>query len=346
MFQRKIIHKHFATGALIAILLLALLIVFLDLRKVARVLLYAQWYRLIGAFVFTILAYISYSWAFVILNRAFGIKVRRLDLFIIGCISTALSSLLAMAGIAGYSFKVLAIKKYGYRTSEILAPSLFEGYLHILVLFGLFPFGLFSLFASNDLTRTESRGLIIGSLLFLLLIILATLIFFYAKARSTAIKITDSIYFKITKKHLPIGIDNLNKMMGRMVEICRKKPLTILFSFILILIDWFCTIATLWFCFYALRSIPKISTLLSGFTISIALGTLSFIPGGFGVQEASMAGIYTFLGVKFEKAVLATILYRFIYYILPFLLSLAYYKNIFGTKKLIRSAEAGELDKH
>lgn len=346
MSKGKIYHKHLATGALIAIILLALLIAFLDLRKVARVLFYAQWYRLTGAFIFTIFAYIAYSYAFVILNRVFGIKVKRLDLFIIGCIATAISSLLAMAGLAGYSFKVLAIKKYGYRTSEILAPSLFEGYLHILVLFGLFPFGLFSLFASNDLTKTEYRGLIIGSLLFLLLIILATIIFFYAKARSRVIKIINTIYFKITKKHLPIGIDHLNKMMSRMVQICQKNPLTILFSFMLIIIDWFCTITALWFCFYALRSMPSFSTLLSGFTISLSLGTLSMIPGGLGVQEASMAGIYTFLGVNFEKAVLVTILYRFIYYILPFLLSLVYYKNIFSAKKLVRSAEAGKLDKH
>jgi uncharacterized membrane protein YbhN (UPF0104 family) len=46
------------------------------------------------------------------------------------------------------------------------------------------------------------------------------------------------------------------------------------------------------------------------------------IPGGLGIQEGSMAGIFSLLGTPFEQAILASILFRVIYYIFPYLISL------------------------
>jgi uncharacterized membrane protein YbhN (UPF0104 family) len=55
---------------------------------------------------------------------------------------------------------------------------------------------------------------------------------------------------------------------------------------------------------------------------------LFMVPGGFGVQEASMAGIYALLGVSFEMAVLASILFRVVYDFTPFLISLFFYRHL------------------
>jgi uncharacterized membrane protein YbhN (UPF0104 family) len=49
------------------------------------------------------------------------------------------------------------------------------------------------------------------------------------------------------------------------------------------------------------------------------------IPGGLGVQEGSMAAVYALLGVPFGQALLAAILFRAIYYFIPFLFSLGFY---------------------
>ena len=52
------------------------------------------------------------------------------------------------------------------------------------------------------------------------------------------------------------------------------------------------------------------------------------IPGGLGVQEGSMAGIYALLGVPLNQAVLAAILFRVVYYFAPYLVSLAFYRRM------------------
>ena len=48
----------------------------------------------------------------------------------------------------------------------------------------------------------------------------------------------------------------------------------------------------------------------------------SLVPGGLGIMEGSMAAVFVTLGVQFEQAVVAILIYRAAYYGLPILASL------------------------
>jgi uncharacterized protein (TIRG00374 family) len=94
--------------------------------------------------------------------------------------------------------------------------------------------------------------------------------------------------------------------------------------------DWVCMVAVLGFCFDALGNPIEPAVLLIGFVVGIAVGLLSMIPGGLGVQEGSMAAVYALLGVPLGQAVLAAILFRVVYYFAPFLVSLGFYRRLMG----------------
>lgn len=49
------------------------------------------------------------------------------------------------------------------------------------------------------------------------------------------------------------------------------------------------------------------------------------MPDDLGVQEGSMAVVYTLLGVPFEQATLTGITVRAVYYLVPVLVSLGFY---------------------
>lgn len=68
--------------------------------------------------------------------------------------------------------------------------------------------------------------------------------------------------------------------------------------------------------------------LLTGFTLGITAGAVSMVPGGLGIQDGSMAGLYALLGVPLQKAVLASILFRLVYYLVPYLVSLIFYGRL------------------
>jgi hypothetical protein len=67
---------------------------------------------------------------------------------------------------------------------------------------------------------------------------------------------------------------------------------------------------------------------VTGFAVGVAAGVMSMVPGGLGVQEGSMAGAYHLLGVPLEQAVLVSFLFRLVYYMTPFGVSLLFYRNV------------------
>jgi uncharacterized protein (TIRG00374 family) len=113
--------------------------------------------------------------------------------------------------------------------------------------------------------------------------------------------------------------------MTRGVAALRRQPLLFALLVGLIGADWMASVVALWFCFDALGDPIGAGVLLTGFAIGITAGVLSMVPGGLGVQEGSMAGIYALLGVPFHQAVLASILFRVVYYLVPYVVSLGFY---------------------
>ena len=67
---------------------------------------------------------------------------------------------------------------------------------------------------------------------------------------------------------------------------------------------------------------------VTGFAVGVAAGVMSMVPGGLGVQEGSMAGAYHLLGVPLEQGVLVSFLFRLVYYVVPFGVSLLFYRNV------------------
>ncbi len=119
------------------------------------------------------------------------------------------------------------------------------------------------------------------------------------------------------------------------------KPLILLAIVIIVIIEWAAAVIALGFCFNALGQVPSIGVLITGFVIGLIAGVLSMVPGGFGVQEASMAGIYALLGVPFEQALLAAILFRGVYYLVPYGFSLTFYGRLLrrGSKTKDKSGQ-------
>jgi uncharacterized membrane protein YbhN (UPF0104 family) len=51
------------------------------------------------------------------------------------------------------------------------------------------------------------------------------------------------------------------------------------------------------------------------------------VPSGLGVSETVLAGVFTYLGVGFEKSLIAALLFRFVFFLLPLAVSTALYMD-------------------
>ena len=123
-------------------------------------------------------------------------------------------------------------------------------------------------------------------------------------------------------------VDSFNNTANEGLYSLRHSSSTILVILGLVLVDWFGTLTALYVCFRIIGLSVGPGVLILGYLTGRTAGAISFTPGGAGVQEASMAGIYSLLGEPFSSVLIAAVLFRLVYYFIPFGISLAFYRNL------------------
>ncbi len=146
--------------------------------------------------------------------------------------------------------------------------------------------------------------------------------------RQWAFQIIGWIWLKLTRHDIKPTLDSFEDSFQKGANVIRKNPRVLASPIGLIAGDWIANIISLWFCFNALKISIDPGVLLTGFVLGITAGAISLLPGGFGSQDLSMVGIYVTFGVPFASAVLAIIFFRVVYYFVPFLVSLGFYRRL------------------
>lgn len=312
---------------------IAVATIVLDWREVRRVITEARWYWVAPALAFTALSYFCLSYIFALLNRMFGIGLKTRDLFEIGYVSTVLGHIVSFAGVPQYSLRLVLMKQRGLAVGDILAPSVFGSYLNDLAMLALFPIGITHLLLSQHLSRSEVVGFSVTVFLLAVVLIGAGVVIMSKRARAGVFHWFIRLWLRITHRDVAASVQTFDDALTRGVDMARTRPRTLAVVALLIVGDWTATIVALQFCFVSLGGAIGLGVLLTGFAVGITAGLLSLIPGGLGVQEGSMAGIYFLLGVPFERALLAAILFRVVYYFIPFLFSLPFYRRLLVTNR-------------
>ncbi len=187
------------------------------------------------------------------------------------------------------------------------------------------------LFVSHSLSRGEVVGFGITVAVVVVVLVLASGIIFNQRLRTAALGVLTSLWRSITHRDIENSVKIFDNTLTSGVDMIRAHPMVIIILLALIIGDWVSTLIALEFCFDALGNSLSLGVLVTGFAIGITAGVLSMVPGGLGVQEGSMAGIYALLGIPFEQAILAAILFRVVYYFIPFLISLGFYRRLLAT---------------
>ncbi len=304
------------------------LIVALDWADMRRIIGQANWLLLAPSLILTGVSYASLSYSLAVVFRAFGVRLKVIDLMQIGFVSNTVTYLMNVGGVTGVSLQFLLMKKHGLAAENILAPSLFQLCFSSLMLIALLPIGLFTIMANKVLSPGSSLGVGVAAGLLALLLIAASCMVFIGPARQALLHGLGRLVRFITRRDVAAALNDFDQAMTRGVALIRQHPPVLMLLLMLTIMDWTSTVTALWFCFYALGNPIGVGTLLTGFSLGITAGFISLVPGGLGVQEGSMAGIYALLGVPIRTAVLAAILFRVVYYFIPFLASLGFYRRL------------------
>jgi uncharacterized protein (TIRG00374 family) len=190
------------------------------------------------------------------------------------------------------------------------------------------PGGFAYLMFNAAIPRGVAVGLGIGTAILSVVFLLITGIVLVQSFRKPVLEKIQNLVKRFTKWDLDETIQQFDRGLTRGVGALRQQPKMMVLVFLLIALDWVTSAVVLWYCFDALGDPVNPGVLMSGFVIGIMAGVASMIPGGLGIQEGSMAGVFNLLGVSFEQALLASILFRVMYFLLPYFTSLPLYWHL------------------
>jgi len=312
----------------VILLLLGTILVILDWHDINRLVGEADWKLTLVSLLFITVTYFCLSYGFVIVSRIFGVNAKQREILKIGYVSATVNNLLAFLGAAGHSLRIILMKRQGVAAGQTIAISLFHSHFHNLVMFCLLPIGLSYLLIHHSMQGSSVISLGLATGILTLLVVMATVIVFARSLRLAILRILTRIVRIFIRKDVGTFFDKFDETMSLGVSLIRNRPLVLVLALAFIIAEWLFTLGALWFCFDALGNPLSPGVLITGFAIGITAGNLSMVPGGLGVQEASMAGVYALLGISFERAVLASILFRVVYDFVPFIVSVFFYRGL------------------
>ena len=326
-------HNRLVTVIILVITILGVVLVALDWQDMHQVIVEADWRFLPLVLVFTFISYAFYSYSYAYVAQLLGIQMGMRELAEVCFISTVVNHVLTTAGVVGYSLRYLLMKMYSVTLKDVLTSSILHYYLTSLDMLTFLPLSFIYLLLNATVPRGVAIALGVMTLLFGLVLILITGIVLFPSRRRSMISVLARLSKRILHRDHLSWLTQLDETLTCGAEVIRHKPIRLVWIMSLTLLDFSCSIIAMGFVFEALGPPVKAGALISGYVIGIMAGLLSMIPGGFGVQEGSMAGIYALLGVRLEQAILAAILFRILYYLLPYFLILPFYNRLLHRAK-------------
>jgi glycosyltransferase 2 family protein len=332
--------NRLATVLILAITLVGVILVASDWQDMRKVLAQADWRYLPVVLGLTFFSYAFYSYGYAVVSQMLEIRMRKRELAEICFISTVVNHVLTTGGVVGYSLRYLLMNMYKVTFKDVISSSIFHVYLTSLDMLTFLPLSFIYLMLNAAVPRGAAIALGLMTLIFTLVLILTTALVLFPSIRKPIINLLARLGLKIFRRDYKTWLAQLDDSLTLGRQAIRTRPILLVWVMTLTLADFVCSIAAMGFIFKALGTSVTPGILVTGYVIGIMAGLLSMVPGGFGIQEASMAGIYALLGVPVEVAILAAILFRFLYYIVPYFCILPFYNRLLHQAKQQAASES------
>jgi uncharacterized protein (TIRG00374 family) len=313
------------------------LVTALDWSEAGRLLASADWRWIVSALLLTAVSYFSEAYGYALVNRWFGIRLPMRDLIEIGVVpSTMIAS---VGGLAGHSVRIFLLTRRNIRRSEGVAPSLFHGYFQSLGFFLFIPVGLTYLLLTHPLDTYVAVAVGIGTGVLAPAFAITAVVFLYEPVRNRLLELFIVLARRVARIDIRSSIDSYGETLSRGLESLGQRPFAMAVKVAWILVDRLAQFGVLWFCVEALGIQGEVGVVVTGFAIGIVVGVMSMVPGGIGVQEGSMAGIFNLLGMPLEEAIVVSLLFRVVFQLVPLALSmLLYWRVLRGSPNVLSDA--------
>lgn len=139
-------------------------------------------------------------------------------------------------------------------------------------------------------------------------------------------RLLNKVLFHVFGALIPKGrYDDFMDQLDEGLALIHKKKKKMTWTIVYVCADWLFTILVLFFAFRAVGVHIAAGVLVAGFAIGMVTTLIPILPGGLGAMELAMTAVYAQMGIDWDAALMATLIYRVVYYILPGMVSIFIY---------------------
>jgi uncharacterized protein (TIRG00374 family) len=320
-------------GLALAALAIAMIIVAVDAKELLAVATSINPAMLLLPVACTAGSYAAMATSYQRIAAAAGLPLPYGEMLRITLVSTAANYVFSTGGLSGLAVRSYFFsQQHGLGSGTAVSISLAQTFLTNFVLLAFLFWGLLNLLIEGQL-RGPSEAIV--GMLFAISLVLCSGAIAIVSSRGARQRVFawllripgalarvsrtrgEAIRAKLTlfEEELHEGIDFLITRGRAMIA-----PL------VYIGLDWFLMLATLYTAFYCVEHPVPMHLVVIGFSTGVFLSIINLVPAGIGIMEGSMAAVFAAFGVPLETAVVATVIFRASYYVLPLAITLLFFR--------------------
>lgn len=276
----------------------------------------------------TIGSYLTMAWSYQGIARAAGYELPFAEMFRITLVANTANYLLSTGGLSGFALRMYLFARRGIPAGSAVLISLVQTLITNLTLLIFIVWGFLVLLLSHNLVGRDliaAGGLLVG---FSLVVVAASVALVRRRWRRrllyTLTRTADRLLARVAPHRRPqrAKLIRFQHNVDVGLQFLMERPHEMLAPTFYIMLDWVFTLLVLYTAFIAIGAPIPMSHVVAGFAIGMFFSIASLVPGGLGILEGSMAAVFVALGVPYEHAVVAILIFRAAYYGLPMLASL------------------------
>jgi glycosyltransferase 2 family protein len=317
-------------AGLFAVAGFGLMFAYSDAKKLMEVASAASLPRLALPIAATLVSYVLMAMSYEGIAAAAGTPVGLWRMLRITFISNTFNYILATGGLSGFALRMYFFRRSNIPVSRAVTISLVQGLLTNFVLLFFLAAGFYFLLSNHAVgpAALASAGLMLAIFVSATLICIALL--FQRKLRRRILFFLFEYAHRLSRRFAPaekvpqrVSLWRLQHNIHRGLDFILSSWSAMLLPTVWIALDWFVTLGVLWGSFWCVNEVVPMAIIIVGFSIGILLSLVSIAPAGIGIMEGSMTTIFVALGIPLESSVIAVLIFRFAYYAVPFLISVA-----------------------
>jgi hypothetical protein len=279
------------------------------------------------ALLFSAVSYLSITLSFWALLRVAHHQVGFGRLTAITLISTTFNYVVSTAGLSSLAVRLYLFKREKVPMTVTAPVSVAQSMLTNVVLSMVCLAGLLYLRTMEGFAEGPLHWLVYGAM-GTLLVLVGTMgvVFFQPRVRRWTFARLIALWHWLQRKGF--GHDAKDQRpeavlenVERSIRLLHQDGRPLSQGLFYVALDWGFTALTLYACFLAVDLRLSAGYLLVGFTLAFLSTTLNLLPGGLGVMEGLLTLVYAHFGIPPEKAMVAALLFRVVYFLVPLALS-------------------------